>query len=202
VLESRVYHERLKQESATLDDLVRYWQEIPKGIRQQQQMLTDYCQYMMALDAGSRVEPLITNALQREWNAELATLYGHIELANPSHQLAVAEGWLQKRPEDPELLLTLARLSLQNKLWGKARSYLEASIGISPSAESYQQLGLLLERLGDEDEALRCFRAGLALEHAEPQRALPPIGNRPALTNKAVVDELPLRESQNSSVRS
>ncbi|MES9943954.1 MAG: heme biosynthesis HemY N-terminal domain-containing protein [Candidatus Thiodiazotropha sp.] len=201
-LESRVYHERLKQESKTLDDLVRYWQEIPRGIRQQQEMLIDYCKYMMALDAGSRVEPLITTSLQREWNPELASLYGYIELANPSHQLEVAEAWLQKRQEDPGLLLTLARLSLQNKLWGKARSYLEASIGISPSAESYQQLGLLLERLGDDDAALRCFRAGLALEHAEPQRALPPITSRPALTNKAVVDEVPFTEPQNSSAGS
>ncbi|PVV23511.1 MAG: heme biosynthesis protein HemY [gamma proteobacterium symbiont of Ctena orbiculata] len=201
-LESRVYHERLKQESKTLDDLVRYWQEIPRVIRQQQEMLIDYCKYMMALDAGSRVEPLITTSLQREWNPELASLYGYIELANPSHQLEVAEAWLQKRQEDPGLLLTLARLSLQNKLWGKARSYLEASIGISPSAESYQQLGLLLERLGDDDAALRCFRAGLALEHAEPQRALPPITSRPALTNKAVVDEVPFTEPQNTSARS
>ncbi|MES9972354.1 MAG: heme biosynthesis HemY N-terminal domain-containing protein [Candidatus Thiodiazotropha sp.] len=201
-LENRVYHERLKQESSTLDDLVRYWQEIPKGVRLQQGMLIDYCKYMMALDAGSRVEPLIATSLQREWNAELVSLYGHIELANPSHQLAVAEGWLQNRQEDSGLLLTLARLSLQNKLWGKARSYLEASIGISPSAESYQQLGLLLERLGDDDAALGCFRAGLALEHAEPQRALPPITTRPALSNKVVGDEVPFTEPQSTSARS
>ncbi|MEW8470958.1 MAG: heme biosynthesis HemY N-terminal domain-containing protein [Candidatus Thiodiazotropha sp.] len=201
-LEMRVYHERLKQESATVDDSVRYWQTIPKGIRQQQGMLLEYCERMLALDAGSRVEPLIAASLQREWNSELVTRYGQIELANPSHQLAVAEGWLKEHQEDPVLLLTLARLSLQNKLWGKARSYLEASIGITPTPESYQQLGLLLERLGEEREALNCFRAGLALLHAEPQRELPAIGSRPALTNNSIVDEAVSNEILNTPVRS
>ncbi len=199
VLESRVYRERLKQESQTLEALVRYWQSVPKSIRQQQEMLIHYCKYMMALDAGSRIEPLIVSSLQREWNNELVSLYGHIELANPSHQLAVAEAWLKNHQEDPVLLLTLARLSLQNKLWGKARSYLEASIGISPTPASYQQLGLLLQRLGEEDGASRCFRAGLALQHPEPQRALPTIDQRPALTNKTVVDEMAYKASLNTS---
>jgi HemY protein len=201
-LERRVYQERLKQESSTLNDLVSYWQLVPKGVRQQQGVLIEYCKLMMALNAGSRVESLISSFLLREWNGELVSLYGHIELVNPSHQLAVAEEWLQNHPEDPGLLLTLARLSLQNKLWGKARSYLEASIGIAPTAESYQQLGLLLEQLGENQEALRCFRAGLALVHAEPKRTLPPIAHQPALTNKPVIDEAPYNESVNSSARS
>ncbi|MES9991821.1 MAG: heme biosynthesis HemY N-terminal domain-containing protein [Candidatus Thiodiazotropha sp.] len=201
-LEVRVYHERLKQESSTIDDIVRYWQAIPKGIKQQQGMLYQYSEHMMALDAGSRVEPLIAASLQRQWNSELVTLYGQIELANPSHQLATAEGWLKAHQEDAVLLLTLARLSLQNKLWGKARSYLEASIGISPTPESYQQLGLLLQRLGEDDEALRCFRAGLALLHVEPQRELPAISHRPVLANNSVVDKAPVTPSLTTPVKS
>jgi HemY protein len=180
-LEMRVCRERLKQESSQLNSLVSYWQIVPKGVRQQQVILLDYCRYMMALDAGPRVEPLIASSLQREWCAELVALYGQIELADPSQQLATAESWLKLHPEDSVLLLTLARLSLQNKLWGKGRSYLESSIAISPTPESYQQLGLLLDRLGETDKAMHCFRAGLGLEHEEPQRALPPIANRPAL---------------------
>ncbi|MCG8487822.1 MAG: heme biosynthesis protein HemY [Chromatiales bacterium] len=181
-LEGRVYGERLKQESTQLSTLVSYWQIIPKAVRQQQSMLLDYSRYMMALDAGSRVEPLIVSSIQREWSGELVALYGQIELADPSHQLATAESWLKQHPEDPTLLLTLARLSLQNKLWGKGRSYLEASIAIAPTAESYQQLGVLLERLGETDKAMQCFRSGLGLAHEEPQRSLPPIAVRPALS--------------------
>ncbi|MET0066974.1 MAG: heme biosynthesis HemY N-terminal domain-containing protein [Candidatus Thiodiazotropha sp.] len=181
-LETRVHRERLKQESPQLEQLVGYWQSMPRNVRQYREILLDYARYLIALDAGSRVEPLIVGALQREWSSELVAVYGRIELADPSHQLGTAETWLAKHPEDPVLLLTLARLSLQNKLWGKARSYLEASIAISPSAESYQQLGLLLERLGENDRAMQCFRAGLSLDHEEPQKILPPIQSRATLT--------------------
>jgi HemY protein len=181
-LEMRVYRERLKQESTQLSSLVNYWQMIPKSVRQQQSLLLDYCRYMMTLDAGSRVEPLIATSVMREWSTDLVAIYGQIELADPSHQLATAENWLKNHAEDPVLLLTLAKLSLLNKLWGKGRSYLEASIAIAPTAESYQQLGLLLERLGETEKAMQCFRDGLCLNHEESQKVLPPMVDRPALT--------------------
>ncbi|MCU7850592.1 MAG: heme biosynthesis protein HemY [Candidatus Thiodiazotropha sp. (ex Monitilora ramsayi)] len=180
-LEHKVCQERLKQESGNVDTLVQYWQTMPKVLRQADEMLIDYCRMLMKLNAGGRAEPLIAAALQKKWHTELVMLYGQIELNDPSRQLAVAEGWLKQNPEDPTLLFTLARLSLQNKLWGKARSYLEASISIEPTPESYQQLGLLLDRLGEQEEAMGCFRAGLGLTSSEPQKALPPIGHRPAL---------------------
>jgi HemY protein len=181
LLEERVRRERLKQESCGVDSLVHYWQTIPKDLRQDQSLLIEYCRLMLPLGAGPRVEPLIVTAINRQWNNELVLLYGQIELNEPSHQLAVAEGWLKQHPEDAMLLLSLARLALKNKLWGKARSYLDASIAIAPSPESYQQLGLLLERLGEQDKAAECFRTGLGLASPEPEKALPPIAQRPAL---------------------
>jgi HemY protein len=180
-LEARVCHERLKQESGSVNALMQYWQNLPKELRQEQVMLIDYVCMMLALDAGPRIEPLIAASLQKVWSSELVELYGRIELKDPSHQLAMGEGWLKQHPEDPVLLRCLAKLSLQNKLWGKARSYLEASIAISPTPESYQQLGLLLEHMGEKEKAMHCFRAGLGLASKEPERVLPLIGHRPAL---------------------
>ena len=127
-------------------------------------------------------EPLIASALGKNWNSELVMLYGQIELNEPSHQLAVAEGWLKQYPEDAGLLQTLARLALKNKLWGKARSYLEASIAISATPHAYQLLGLLLERLGETEKANQCFRTGLGLVAPETASALPATIQRPALS--------------------
>jgi HemY protein len=181
-LEYRVCRERLKQEADNVDQLVHYWQTLPKSLKQDQELLIDYCQMLISLGAGARAEPLVAATLLKHWNSELVEIYGQIELNDPSRQLVVAEGWLKRYPEDPVLLFTLARLSLQNKLWGKARSYLEASISIEPSPESYQQLGLLLDQMGEPEKAMECFRAGLGLAASEPQKALPSIGQRPALT--------------------
>jgi HemY protein len=193
VLEGRVLRERLKQESVSVDSLVSYWQTIPKELRQDQSMLIDYCRMMLPLGAGPRIEPLVASALNRQWNSELVDLYSKIELNDPSHQLAVAEDWLKQHPEDALLLLTLARLALKTKLWGKARSYLEASIAIAPSPESYQQLGLLLEGMGESDKATECFRAGLGLASAEPGE-LPQINQRPALGHDSGISPPSLAE--------
>lgn len=61
------------------------------------------------------------------------------------------------------LLLALGRLSLRNRLWGKARSYLEASIGASPRSAAYGELGRLLEQLGEQEAAREHYRKGLEL---------------------------------------
>ena len=42
-------------------------------------------------------------------------------------------------------------------------SYLEASIGSGPSAEAHQELGILLEQMGEQELALDNYRAGLDL---------------------------------------
>ncbi|MEJ2406478.1 MAG: heme biosynthesis HemY N-terminal domain-containing protein, partial [Candidatus Thiodiazotropha sp.] len=108
VLEGQVVRERLQQEADSVDSLVRYWQTIPKELRQDVDLLIDYCRMMLAVDAGPRVEPLIASSLAKQWHSELVLIYGRIELNDPTHQLTVAEGWLKQHPEDAGLLLTLA----------------------------------------------------------------------------------------------
>ena len=82
-----------------------------------------------------------------------------------SQHLKNAEAFLRERPEDPDLLLTVGRLSFRNQLWGKARSYLETSLSIRPAAETCEALGQLLQRIGDKDAAARAFQRGLALRN-------------------------------------
>ncbi len=56
--------------------------------------------------------------------------------------------------DDPALTLTLARLCIANKLWGKARNYLDASLTVEPSADAYAELGRLLVFLGEQAEGV------------------------------------------------
>ena len=109
----------------------------------------------------NEAEALLRAAINRNWSDELVELYGRAHSDNPSAQLETAESWLRSRPEDPALLLTVGRLSLQNELWGKARSYLESSLKRQPSAQTYRELGALMQRLGEDDKALDYYRGGL-----------------------------------------
>ena len=78
-------------------------------------------------------------------------------------QLKRAEEWLPAHPQDGTVLLAAARLCMRNELWGKARSYLEASLALAPRADAYQLYGKLLEQLGERERAADAFRTGLAL---------------------------------------
>ena len=60
-------------------------------------------------------------------------------------------------------MLTLGRLSVKNKLWGKARTYLEESIEINPLPEAYRTLATVLEELGEHGAAAVQYQKGLEL---------------------------------------
>ena len=90
-------------------------------------------------------------------------LYGVIDGADAAAQLRHAEAWLQKEENNPYLLLTLGRLSLRNQLWGKARSYFEASIGAKGLPEAHNELAHLLESLGENELAMQHYREGLSV---------------------------------------
>ena len=48
-----------------------------------------------------------------------------------------AESWLKQHPGDAALLLTLGRLCADRALWGKAQSYLDASLAIEPTYSAH-----------------------------------------------------------------
>ena len=79
-----------------------------------------------------------------------------------SSRSQLAENWLRTRPGDADLLLTLGRLCVQRGLWGKAQSYLEASLATRPSRAAHVALARLLDRMDRPDEANRHFRASAA----------------------------------------
>ena len=69
-----------------------------------------------------------------------------------------AEKWLAQRPNDENLLLALGRLCIGQRLWGKAQSYLEASLAVAPSTAAHLELARLFDSLGRQEEANRHFR--------------------------------------------
>ena len=136
-------------------------------------MVMLYANYLKERDADDEVAQLLEHAIDQKWNDALVELYGRVEAKDAADQLTQAEKWLQEQSKNPTLLLALGRLCLQNRLWGKARSYLEASIGVQPSTPAYRELGVLLERMGETQKAMANFRAALELSSDIPLPELP-----------------------------
>ena len=73
------------------------------------------------------------------------------------------EQWLHSQNRDAELLGTLGRLCGEAELWGKARSFLEASLSFDETRTAHLELAKLAERLGQPDDAQRHYRRAAEL---------------------------------------
>lgn len=164
-LESHIHEHRLLRtaRSGDLEKLHKVWSEIPKAQHHTPALLGCYVRQLNRFDQQTAGEQLLRETLKHHWDDSLIRLYGKIQGNDPVKQLSSAEAWLEQHPKNPELLLTLGRLSLHNQLWGKARSYLEASLGAERRAETYCELGNLLSQLNEEQKAADYFRQGLEM---------------------------------------
>jgi len=163
-LETRAYENLLNaldpMDEKGLKDL---WYRIPAQVQEQQAILCLYIEMLIRQNNCDMAEALIRKALRTHWNDTLARYYGIINGADVKSQLEYAESWLNTHENNPVVLLTLGRLSLKNRLWGKARGYLEASVGAGAPSEAHYELAKLLEGLGENEEALKYFKSGLSM---------------------------------------
>lgn len=127
------------------------WKNVPGELRREAGLAAAFARALAASDRSGDAETLLRESLEQSWDPELVRLYGTLMDADPRRQLASAEGWLKDRPNDPDLLLALGRISLMNHLWSKAREYLEASLRLRCSAEAQGELGRLCAALGEAD---------------------------------------------------
>ncbi len=145
-----------------LEHLDVAWQSLPRRLRQQRPLKTLYVR-LLTRDVAGHPEALrqISAALKQSWQPEMALLYADIKSEDSVSQMAAVEGWIKQHGEQPELQLLAGQLCLQNKLWGRARSYLQNAVNHEPSARAWLALGQLNEQTGDIAAAAKAYTQGL-----------------------------------------
>jgi HemY protein len=156
------------------ESLSELWASLPSELRVAPTLVAERGRALDRLGRGEEAERELKAALKREWHPSLVQSYGELRGADAAKQLKQIETWLKTYPEDAALLLAAARVSMANELWGKARSYLESSLALAPTADAYALYGKLLTGLGEEDRALIAFRSGLQLVSPAAAEPLPP----------------------------
>lgn len=167
-IRSRAVREALRGLRDDPVGLMRYWRELDEGDRAEPALALETARALMAGGDCREAQRVIEDALAEHWDAELVLAYG--ECGKPGEpagdvlgRIAQAEKWLQRMPRDGSLLLTLGRLCRQQQLWGKARSYLEAALAVTPSRAAHVELAQLLEHLEESALAARHYRAAAVL---------------------------------------
>jgi HemY protein len=110
---------------------------------------------------------ILARSLDRQWDSDLVALYAECTTADTTRQLETAERWLTEHNHDAALLYTLGRLCERAQLWGKAQTYLEASLALDNGWRANLALGEMLAQLGRGDEANAHLAAALKLALAD-----------------------------------
>lgn len=164
-LEKETYLELIQQinDKSAADTLPTLWQSISKELKKDVSLLEVYSNQLIKLNNNDEAELIIRNHLRKDWQPQLVRQYGLVKSNQLEKQLIFAESLSKDHDNHPILLLTLGRLCMYNDLWGKARAYLEASIGNKELPETYKELGLLMEYLNEPKLAAEYFKKGLFL---------------------------------------
>jgi len=149
-----------------LGQLVAYLRGLPEEERGRRVSLAA-AKALTALNAEGEAQKLIEAALDKAgsdaWQSELAAIYGRLSGGDQTARIAKAEGWLLHHPDDAVLLFALGRMCQRQRLWGKAQSYLEASLSVRATQEAHLALARLLDELDKADEANKHYRASAQL---------------------------------------
>lgn len=161
------------QASGTVDRLKESWKALPKALQQDPVVVHSFADRAIELESPDLTEDVIRIALKQGWDSTLLIPYGVAGEEDASKRLRQCEKWLKQHPDDPWLHLTLGRLCAREELWGKAREHLVRSLELEPSTAGYDALGQLLDRKGEQEVAMACFRNALRMSQGRQPEPLP-----------------------------
>ncbi|OGA43198.1 MAG: hypothetical protein A3G25_07435 [Betaproteobacteria bacterium RIFCSPLOWO2_12_FULL_63_13] len=149
----------LSREGLDALGLADYLRSVPAAERRVPRIAAAAARAWMRVGDERAARGVIEYALNSEWDRDLVLQYAECGDDEAVPRIERAETWLEQRTQDAELLLSLGRLCAKRELWGKSRSYLEASLTVHRSSDAHVALAKLCERIGLADDANRHYRA-------------------------------------------
>ena len=155
------------------EELQAVWKKLPRAMRHHSAVVDAFAMGATRLERADLAEPVICASLKHEWNPALVLRYGDPGADDRTKRLKQCEKWLKQHPDDAGLHLALGRLCAAESLWGKAREHMVKSLELEPSSLGYDAFGQLLERQGELEPAMACFRNALRMNQGQPPEPLP-----------------------------
>jgi HemY protein len=164
------HSEQLKALAHDASGLRAYWARLPDSSKMQPKVARAAAQSFIQLGGDREAAEILAACLDRDWDSDLLDDYGQCHLPDATRQLEQAERWLTTHSQDAALLRVLGLLCQRAQLWGKAQTYLEASLALEDGWRAHLALGEMLGRLGRDAEANAHFVAALRLATGELNR--------------------------------
>ena len=157
----------IKSKPANPEAITEAWKAFARESRFDAAMAATVSKRLLALDCGDEAKAVIEETIEARgvdgWDSRLAAIYAECKTDSTLGQIERAERWLRQHARDAVLLATLGKLCMRQSLWGKAQSYLEASVALQPTLDAHMTLARLMEKLGRNDDAIRHVRRSAEL---------------------------------------
>ncbi len=158
--------------------LLRHWRSMPAEDRGDAQLARRAAHALAAAGACAECAELVEDFLDDAWEPALLADYAGCAGGDVLGRIAHCEKWLHEHPHDAGLLLALGRLCARRQLWGKAQSYLEASLAVASSCAAHIELARLFDHLERADDANRHYRAAANCQAGSQEGASQSLGGR------------------------
>ena len=149
--------------SGNTEKLKNLWEQLPSVIENEPSVLVARLESIMADGQHESAEKELRKAIPKTWDLGLIKLYAKLDAPDLATLSKRVDRWLVDRPRDANLWLAASQLAKRDELWALAKQFLERSIDNKETALAYNELGLILLALGQEDEAIKAFNKALDL---------------------------------------
>lgn len=162
-LRGHCHREIVQRKAGDLFALREYWNRIAPADRLDSATANEGAKAFLASSAKEEASLILEKALEQQWEPALLDTYAKCTGEDPRRQLEHAESWLKDHPKDGTLLLALGKICARAALWGKAKSYLEASLAIGEGFAAHVELARLLDHLGESSRVREHLERALKL---------------------------------------
>ncbi len=155
----RAWTGRLKAASVALETLRPVWQDLPRKLRQDPDLLAAYGDRLRELGADSEAAELWLDALRKQVSPQLLARLPKLKLESYQPVLTL----LQKIQDQPGVEAALAQIYLLAGQLDQAQRLLEQEVAKTPSAAIYHALGQVMDKRRLTNKANEYYRQALAL---------------------------------------
>ncbi len=143
------------------------WGKQPKPLRKQLAAQKAYIKALISQSAFASAEKLLQQCLKKQVDEELLIAYCEVPHQNPGAALKFVEDKVQHISATQHIYLALAKIALENQLWGKAQSYLQQAQQLKATVDGYWLLAQTYQGMQDSAKEQQAYQAGLQLAQQE-----------------------------------
>jgi HemY protein len=165
-LRVRAFGELLMRKSGEAAAIRELWRSLRADERKLPELAAPTVRALAEADALDDARKIAEQVLDAGYSDSVVVAYGALAGLPLRQRLERIEGWRNRYGDEPQLLLTLGRICVAEKLWGKAEDYLRRVARAQPSVAAHASLAELYESTGRADEAAVEFREAARLAAA------------------------------------